>query len=342
MANQVIIDKLVAMFDYAYNDIINEHILKKIFQCEKIIFQNKFNQSIDSLNIKITHLKLGYAFNKSYTKFNKFFNMTHLYLNCYVIDIINEFPSNLKWLKLTGYDHSINNLPVNLIYLIIDCIYHHKIDNLPCGLLYLSIYELKETTYYLPSSLKYIKLYHTDYQVFANLPNNIQSIKFINNIQYLNLLTCKFKYLKIFFNKNNTNIILPNNLTHFIIYNDIKCNDVNLNILPQNLKYLDSSGVHLDFLSLPNSIEIIKFTPTNKILDMIFPINLKIITLYRNILHKYHGDILNNISIAKLRPNIKISVDFTNNICYSSHYVNLYSINFNFWIEYDYDKKFYL
>lgn len=186
-------------------------------------YYSSANVIIDYLPEQITHLYLGFQFDRSVDNLPK--SLTHLELGYYFNQPIDNLPSNLTHLTIDNYlpkeflegivsfcgeyedgyesrfNQPIDNLPPNLTHLSISACFDYPINNLPSTLTHLTICgNFNQPIDNLPKNLIYLKIYGLFNQPINNLPPNLKYLEITGNFQ-----------------KNINDYILPTNLEKIII-----------------------------------------------------------------------------------------------------------------------------
>jgi len=190
-------DIKIIKFNYAFN----QNIPKLPSHIEEIHFCNGFeenfnfslfNKSLNNLSHSIKRLYLNYSFDQEllnlpesleYLEFRGKFNKSLDYLPSSVkeINFITIFAGDTDPIT-SSFNQPLNNLPVNLEVLRLDCLdFNHPLDNLPKKLKYLKLhfYEFNFSLDNLPENLEHLEiLLHKTYNFnFDNLPKKLKTTK---------------------------------------------------------------------------------------------------------------------------------------------------------------------
>jgi hypothetical protein len=147
--------KRTVVFNWDFNQVLNDAILNDIASCDKIIFNNcrdlniclrlnnkyaegyyyawygsRFNKSLDNLPSSIIDLDSGSNFNKSLD--NLPFGIINLTLGFYFNQEIDNLPHKIRNLTLgTCFNQCLDNLPSSIINLTLGYCFNQCLDNLP-------------------------------------------------------------------------------------------------------------------------------------------------------------------------------------------------------------------
>ena len=233
------------IFSSEYNEPIDINLLtnyKKVifsdYELDKYLFDkyktnklenlkcklSKFNKSVNNLPNTLTHLTFGYYFNKSVD--NLVNTLTHLTFGYKFNQSVNNLPNILTHLTF-GYkfNQPINNLPKTLIHLTFGQKFDKRVD-LPLNILYL---KLDCNNQYLIDNLhdeiEELELeYHFNLEL-NNLPTSIKKISFDINSHYNKELNCLPNFVEIIKLPRNYNkkiLKIPKKLKKIICSKDYK------------------------------------------------------------------------------------------------------------------------
>jgi hypothetical protein len=173
----------VVIFNWDFNQVLNDTILNDIASCDKIIFNNyvdlnvcletnnkyiykydykwkgsKFNQCLDNLPSTIANLTLGWNFNRN----------------------VDNLPSSIINLTLDScFNQPLDNLPSSIINLTLGPFFNQPLDNLPSSIINLTLGPLfNQPLDNLPYSINNLTLGDEFNQPLDNLPYSINKITF--------------------------------------------------------------------------------------------------------------------------------------------------------------------
>jgi hypothetical protein len=157
-----IIERIV-IFNWDFNQVLNDTILNDIALCDKIIFNNYVD-----LNICLeTNNKYIYKYIRKWrcSKFNQ---------------CLDNLPSSIIDLTLShDFNQHLNNLPSSIINLTLGYNFNQPLDNLPSSLINLTLgYDFNQPLDNLPSSVINLTLSSQFNQPLDNLPYSINKITF--------------------------------------------------------------------------------------------------------------------------------------------------------------------
>jgi hypothetical protein len=197
-----IIERTV-IFNWDFNQVLNDTILNDIASCDKIIFNNyddldtclmtnnnhnnryhdkykysKFNQRLDNLPSGIINLTLGYYFNQEIDNLPS--SIINLSLGNSFNQSLNNLPSSITNLTLgRNFNQRLDNLPSGIRDLTLGYSFNQLIDNLPSGIINLTLgYYFNQRLDNLPSSIQNLTLGNSFNQSLDNLPHSINKITF--------------------------------------------------------------------------------------------------------------------------------------------------------------------
>ena len=162
---------------------------------------------------------------------------------CYFNNHVDSLPQNLQYLELKSkqFNHPVNNLPNNLISLVLGAKFSHPVDKLPQNLIYLEININHINLNNIPPNINFLNIVYNDY-------NKIKSLQYPVKLKKLTL----------------TNITRLNTKKKMIQIDD-KCKNTNNNVcidfLPDSLKYLEINSKHTKYSisPIPKLMRQIKF-----------------------------------------------------------------------------------
>jgi hypothetical protein len=171
------------IFNWDFNQELDDTILNDITSCDKIVFNNyddldtclitnneyvyeyddkwkdsKFNQKIDNLPSSIRDLTLSYYLNQR----------------------LDNLPPEIRSLTLgNSFNQRLDNLPSGIINLTLDWEFNQCLDNLPSSIINLTLgYHFNQRLDNLPSSIINLTLGDNFNQPLDNLPSSINKITF--------------------------------------------------------------------------------------------------------------------------------------------------------------------
>ena len=192
-----------------------------VIENDFILF-NKFFDQISEDNVelikKYKKVIFGFSFN----------------FNPHAIDIINNLPEGITFLKLIGFNNSIDNLPCSLKELELCSSFNRPLDFLPYGLTNLTIGQKRwPTSCYqygfnnMPATLTHLTLYGVPY--LGNLPRSVTHL----SLEYCRVPICK----------KNGDTLLSEGITHLVL---------SFNLINVKIGKLPSSLTHLSFSNSKN------------------------------------------------------------------------------------------
>jgi hypothetical protein len=191
------------IFNWDFNQVLNDTILNDIASCDTIIFndyddldtclmtnnehkyndkwkRSKFNQPLDNLPSSIINLTLGYHFNQHLDNLPS--SIINLTLGDRFNQLIDNLPSSLINLTL-GYwfNQNLDNLPSSIINLTLGHYFNQELNNLPNSIINLTLGEnFNQCLDNLPHSIKDLTLGTNFNQEIENLPSSLNKITFLN------------------------------------------------------------------------------------------------------------------------------------------------------------------
>jgi hypothetical protein len=189
------------VFNWDFNQVLNDTILNDIALCDKIIFNNyedldtclitdnkydvmynwknsRFNQQLDNLPQTIRDLTLGYYFNQPLNNLPS--TIRNLTLGWSFNQRLDNLPSGIQNLTLDYcFNQPLDNLPSSIIDLTLRFHFNQPLDSLPHGIQNLTLgYYFNQRLDNLPSSIINLTLDETFNQPLDNLPYTINKITF--------------------------------------------------------------------------------------------------------------------------------------------------------------------
>ena len=176
---------------FNFNVELDDYEYLKHSNITHILFGKNFDQSIENLPIKLTHLRFGEW--DDICKFNNDIDNLPIGLEelCFSEQSwfnkkINKLPAKLKKLKLgNNFNQSLDNLPKYLEKLeIYSFTFDFKLNNLPNSLKILDLDgKYNKTLDFLPNSLCILRIPDYYNKPLNNLPNNLEELT-IENYEY--------------------------------------------------------------------------------------------------------------------------------------------------------------
>jgi hypothetical protein len=158
------------------DSIFNQKVDNLPLKLTHLTFGAWFNQKVDNLPKNIIHLTFGYYFNKEVDNLPK--NLTHITFSndCVFNQKVDYLPKNLTHLFFSDdFNQKVDNLPKNLTHLFLSDDFNQKVDNLPKNLKYLKIKWYYNNEIILPKSLKKLSL-SCNNNLINNIPEHIEKI----------------------------------------------------------------------------------------------------------------------------------------------------------------------
>jgi hypothetical protein len=210
-----------------------------------------------------------------------------------IIDFANIEPNIIEIdLSFIKYDFPLNNLPSQIISLILDSDYNYPLDNLPCNLKQLVLgMKYNQPLEYLPESLEKLYIGINYSHNLINLPKNLQTLilhsNFLKNINldlpnleilHLDFINIDINNVETFFYqlsnlKNIKELFLPaifpqkcNTKLNFSIFENFNkleylvlgLYNERINKFPPNIKHLRIDFYNHNLNNLPDNLEILE------------------------------------------------------------------------------------
>eukprot|EP01112_Ceratiomyxa_fruticulosa_P004658 TRINITY_DN151_c0_g1_i3.p1 TRINITY_DN151_c0_g1~~TRINITY_DN151_c0_g1_i3.p1 ORF type:complete len:635 (+),score=68.33 TRINITY_DN151_c0_g1_i3:107-2011(+) len=219
-----------------------------------IKFEHDFNFAVGTPPAQLTHLYLGWTYNKPLPKLPS--TLTHLHFSSYFNQTITSFPPNLVQLELSHhFNKPLPKLPSTLLHLKLGFDYNEPISELPPNLQHFELsYRFTRPLPSLPSSLTYLSI-PGDYQQPLKLPSNLLFFEFGGKLSQHFLSTLSQKLTQLILKHFGYYAYkFPHSLKHLSLDYDISQPVV----FPPNLITLTLSGKYnhpLNNNSLPQSLQ---------------------------------------------------------------------------------------
>ena len=169
-------DKDISYLLKELEDIIEE--IEIINFSKRISKWSSFNNPIDNLPKKLTHLTFGYCFNLSVDYLPE--TLTHLTFGYKFNKSVDYLPETLTHLTFGySFNQSVDNLPKNLIHLTFGACFNHSVDYLPKKLKYLYFSFKSEFNKSLNNLPKYLKILQINSNYNGDTKNPLNSKKII-------------------------------------------------------------------------------------------------------------------------------------------------------------------
>jgi hypothetical protein len=171
------------IFNWDFNQVLNDTILNDIATCDEIIFNN----NVDSNICLITNNKFEYKYYNRWrgSRFNQNLdNLPHSIKNLTFGDSFNQPLDNLpsSIINLTfgsNFNQRLDNLPSGIINLTLGSSFNQCLDNLPSGIINLTLgSSFNQCLDNLPSGIINLTLGDGFNQCLDNLPSSINKITF--------------------------------------------------------------------------------------------------------------------------------------------------------------------
>ena len=173
-----------------------------------------FNHQVDNLPNTLTYLTFSTYFNKPVDNLPN--TLTHLTFGIYFNKPVDNLPNTLTHLTFDYYfNQPVDKLPNTLTYLTFCYIFNQPINNLPKTLIHLTFGQKFDKRVDLPLNILYLKLDCNNQYLINNLHNGIEELEFGFNFNLeLNNLPSSIK--KISFDKYSSYNKELNCLSNFI------------------------------------------------------------------------------------------------------------------------------